>query len=66
MVLAVLVFVKCHGVCAVLVLVDAEFALLAKLEEAVAGASLQAQVFPDQAGQKRSLRKGSQYLINYM
>lgn len=42
MVLAVLVFVKCQSVCAVLVVVDAEFALLAKLEEAAAGAGLRA------------------------
>lgn len=44
-VLAVLVFVKCQGVCAVLVLVDPEFALLAQLEVAAAGTRF-GQEFP--------------------
>lgn len=41
-VLTVLMFVKRQCVCAVLVVVDTEFALLPKLEEAAARAGLQA------------------------
>lgn len=57
MVLAVLVLIKCQSICAVLVVVNTEFALLAKLK--VAGARASLQVFSDQAGQKRRLRKES-------
>lgn len=62
MVLAMLVLVKGQGVCAVLVVIDTELALLTELEEPTVRAALSSQVLPEGAvgHQRRSLREESQ------